>query len=59
MEGIKRNSFGQSNIKNKDWMRAQKGNGSKPSACHNTHYIKYEMQLFYSSVPGRLWLSLQ
>lgn len=51
---IKKNSFGQSNMKNKDLMRAQKGNGSKPSACHDTHYIQYEMHLLYSSAPGRL-----
>lgn len=35
-------------------MRAQKGNVSKPSACHGTHYIEYETHLFYSSVPGSL-----
>lgn len=34
---IKRNSLGQNNMKNKDCMRPQKENGSKPAAYDETH----------------------
>lgn len=34
---IKRNSLGQNNKKNKDCMRTQKENGSKPATYEETH----------------------